>query len=131
MENPQRKQSSQLLALAAGAARFSIASPVHQISNRRTGGPSVTPAPGGQDQESTDFTSLSRSSSPRRTGLHRPSLSRQLPSSLPRTHSIVMSQVNSGIRNRASIFNDDLEIDEMSPDEDDRFAESVMRNERK
>ena len=63
---------------------------------------------------------------PRLVGLRRTSSFLQLPSFLPRAHTISISDADvGGERN----FNNNADaIDEMSPDEDERIAESVIRN---
>jgi hypothetical protein len=127
-----KRWSSQLLFLAATATQPSdaLASRVRP-SSESLQRPSITPRSIVQDQELVDM--ASHLPSPRPAGLRRTGSFCPLPSSLPWAHTIMMSHVDSDITGGASLGGDPYHvgsptIDEVSPDKDEHFAESVIHN---
>ena len=102
---PQLLRSSQLHLLAAAANRS-------------------------QTQESNDTVLGFKSPPSRLAGLCQTQSFRQVPLSLPQVHTISMHGTGTEARENSERDADcTFEIDEMSPDEDERLAESVIRNE--
>lgn len=80
-----------------------------------------------EDEESTD--DLPDAEPPQHVQLRRTEPFRRVPSTLRRSHTMLTPEVD-GETNH-DIRSGSLEIDEMSPDEDERFAASVLRGQRK
>ena len=123
-EDP-RQQSSHLrhLAAAAGASEARArASRVQQSSASYSLSGNSSASPSLQSQHSVPH-ELSSSPPPCTPGLQRMQSFRQLPQSLPQGHSLFATNENAvDVRD----FNEDPVIDEVSPSEDEHFAESVI-----
>ena len=120
-----RRRSSQLrhLAAASGASEVHArASRVQQSSIPHSlSGNSSVPSLQSQHWVSRE---PSLSPPPRLPGLRRTQSFRQLPQHLPRGHSMLATNTSAV---DVEDFHEDLVIDEVSPSEDERFAESVIR----
>ena len=130
LSQPKRRSQLVLAAVAARPPDASVSRVHHSSEPLRTS--SVTPGPSVQDQVLTAVTP-----SLHLAGVHRTRSFRQLPSSLPPAHTITMSYAYSDTGSGANLGDRDPSrvgspaIDELSPDEDERFAESIIRDKRK
>ena len=124
-EDPRRRSSHlRHLAAAAGASEARArASRVQQFSVPYSLSGNSSTALSLQSQHSVPL-ELSSSPPPHTPGLRRTQSFRQLPQSLPQGHSLFAMNENAV---DVGDFNEDFVIDEVSPSEDERFAESVIR----
>ena len=113
-------RSSQLRRLAAAAGNSEA---IPRASRVKPSAPHSSTAPSLQSQHSAPTRDSSLPPPPRTLGSRRPQPSRQLPQPLPEEYVIFASNVEG-----TDIYiNREPVIDEASPSEDERFAQSVIR----